>query len=107
MVPVICELNFILPFGCQYLVPRGGLPVVCIKQQNTQYYTRGRDGGCRAGATGGLRCETHGEPEAHGVGRRLHDGTGMIVLYWYIRTEVGNMVELYNHVIPRYKRRAR
>ena len=50
--------------------------VVCIKQENTQYYTCGRDGGCRARATGGLRRETQGEPEAQG-GDGMHDGGGV------------------------------
>ena len=54
--------------------------VVCIKQENTQYYARGRDGGCRAGATGGLRREAQGEPEAQGGGGGVH-----VCIYVYSR----------------------
>ena len=53
--------------------------VVCIKQQNTQYYTRRRDGGRRAGATGGLPKESgvhNGSSVSERDGRR--DSSGVV-----------------------------
>ena len=49
---------------------------VCKHTVELLYYTCGRDGGCRAGATGGLRRETQGEPEAQGGGG-VHNGGGV------------------------------
>ena len=45
---------------------------------STTWYTSGRNGGCRAGATGGLRRKTHGQPEVHGGGG-MHNGGGVSI----------------------------